>query len=208
MNKYKIGILSFIAIIGTDVSRSFAMEAMTTPVPASLYNQKYVELLDNSQRQALQRYMDYEFREPCQNYRAIPSGFYKDGCDLRYIYPQNEQATLASNVIIAYEINFAYDSSKIELGTDATLNEITRDLDKYNPREVIIAGYTDKAGSIDYNVSLSERRANSVSEALGKRGVITQKLDRLAYGEGYPAVNTKDGVPLRANRRVIVEFRK
>lgn len=208
MNMKKILLLGFVTVIGMDAPHAFANNIFATPVPASLYHQNYKNSLNESQKQALQGYMDYEFREPCQNYRAVPNGFYRDGCTLRYNYPEAKSNQYASNVIIAYEINFAYDSARIELGANTTLNQITNDLNKYNPREVIVAGFTDKAGSPDYNISLSERRANSVSDALGTRGVATRKIDLQAFGEGYPAVNTKDGVPLRANRRVVVEFRK
>ena len=50
---------------------------------------------------------------------------------------------------------------------DSIANEIT----KYNPNEVVVSGYTDSHGAADYNIALSQRRADAVSSVLNARGV-------------------------------------
>ncbi|MBU0859490.1 MAG: OmpA family protein, partial [Alphaproteobacteria bacterium] len=79
---------------------------------------------------------------------------------------------------------------------------------RYNPREVTVAGHADKSGASDYNIALSERRAQAVSKVLTERGVANRVITQEAYGEAQPAVDTPDGVKLRENRRVVVEFLK
>ena len=73
-----------------------------------------------------------------------------------------------------------------------------------NPREVfLIEGYTDAVGSEIDNLSLSDRRAESVAIALTQQfGVPAENLSTQGYGEQYLKVPT-DG-PERANRRVTV----
>ncbi|HLA21049.1 MAG TPA: OmpA family protein, partial [Pseudolabrys sp.] len=73
-----------------------------------------------------------------------------------------------------------------------------------NPREVfLIEGHTDAVGPDDDNLSLSDRRAESVAIALTQQfDVPPENLTTQGYGEQYLKVPT-DG-PERANRRVTV----
>lgn len=73
-----------------------------------------------------------------------------------------------------------------------------------NPREVLlIEGHTDAVGDEHDNLSLSDRRAESVALALTQEfGVPPENLATQGYGEQYLKVPT-DG-PERANRRVTI----
>jgi OOP family OmpA-OmpF porin len=73
-----------------------------------------------------------------------------------------------------------------------------------NPREVfLIEGYTDALGADVDNLSLSDRRAESVAVALTQQfAVPAENLSTQGYGEQYLKIPT-DG-PERANRRVTV----
>ena len=189
------------------------------------YHPAYEGNLTAMQWRDLRAYREYESREPCQNYRLPPMGFYRDAdCDLMYRTPQSANAEVmplrqqpsapavgassASNILTTYKVSFAFDSAAIEPSSNATLDQIARELTKYDPREVAVRGYTDRAGTTDYNVKLSQRRAEAVSKALNDRSVSSRVFDKEAFGESNSAVDTKDGVPLRENRRVIIEFLK
>ncbi|WP_244601658.1 OmpA family protein, partial [Rhodoplanes serenus] len=73
-----------------------------------------------------------------------------------------------------------------------------------NPQEVfLIEGHTDAVGADVDNLSLSDRRAESVALVLTQQfGVPAENLTTQGYGEQYLKVQT-DG-PLRENRRVTV----
>lgn len=73
-----------------------------------------------------------------------------------------------------------------------------------NPQEIfLIEGYTDKVGDANDNLSLSDRRAESVALALTQEfGVPAENLSTQGYGEENPKVQTEG--PERANRRVTV----
>jgi len=167
----------------------------------------------------LRHYMEYEEREPCQNYRPVPEGFYRDGCDLMKIVPKQEVvveqaqpapvvAPAPKKVLRSYEVYFGFDKSNITADSNATLSRVADEIKTYNPSEVVVAGYADKAGTSSYNLELSQKRANAVSEALTQNGVQNRVIDEEAYGEMHPAVETPDGVPEAENRRVVIEFLK
>ena len=74
-----------------------------------------------------------------------------------------------------------------------------------NPSEVfLIAGHTDAVGSDVDNLSLSDRRAESVALVLSQQfGVPAENLTTQGYGEQYLKVPTLG--PERANRRVTAQ---
>ena len=85
-------------------------------------------------------------------------------------------------------------------GIAAAINRAIR----ANPQEVfLIEGYTDAVGQPIDNLSLSDRRAQSVATVLTQSfGVPPENLTTQGYGQQYLKVNTP--APSRENRRVTV----
>jgi len=73
-----------------------------------------------------------------------------------------------------------------------------------NPKEVfMVEGYTDATGNDEDNLSLSDRRAESVAVALTEQfNVPPENLVTQGYGEQYLKIDTQG--PEEANRRVAV----
>lgn len=69
-----------------------------------------------------------------------------------------------------------------------------------------IAGHTDRSGSADYNIGLSERRANSAESYLEEQRLRSGTMRIEAFGESQNRVPTKDGVRNPQNRRVEITF--
>jgi Outer membrane protein and related peptidoglycan-associated (lipo)proteins len=68
----------------------------------------------------------------------------------------------------------------------------------------LIEGYTDATGNPDDNLSLSDRRAQSVAEILTKDfDVPPENLTTQGYGQQYLRENTQG--PSAVNRRVVVQ---
>lgn len=106
-------------------------------------------------------------------------------------------------------INFEFGSW--ELGEDqiSRLEVIARAMRKVlrrNPDEMfLIGGHTDAVGSDEDNLSLSDRRAETVARVLTDEfGIPAENLSTQGYGEQYLAVDTPE--PERQNRRV--EFQR
>lgn len=72
--------------------------------------------------------------------------------------------------------------------------------------QVVLSGHTSRAGAAEYNVGLSQRRANAVRDYLASARVPSGVITTMAFGESRPAVETKDGVREPANDRVEIEF--
>ncbi len=70
----------------------------------------------------------------------------------------------------------------------------------------MLGGHADRSGSADYNVGLSQRRADAVKAYLGGRGVPDGAMSTEAFGESRPLVETADGVREPQNRRVEITF--
>ena len=68
-----------------------------------------------------------------------------------------------------------------------------------------IQGYTDSTGEEDYNVQLSQRRAESVMSYLVSRGIDPDRLTAKGYGSVNPVASNDTPQGRAKNRRV--EFR-
>ena len=174
----------------------------------------YAANLPANDKLELREYIDYELREPCQNYQPAPDGFYQKDCDLGYNErKQMEKVAVTKKmelrpVISDYTVYFDFDKSNIRTSEVPTLEKVAQEIKKYDPFEVTIEGHADRSGPSDYNVGLSKERAMSVSQALSERGIPNRVIDQQAEGETEPAVPTRDGVRLQENRRVEIQFRK
>ncbi|MGO4570962.1 OmpA family protein [Microvirga sp. 2TAF3] len=73
-----------------------------------------------------------------------------------------------------------------------------------NPNEIfLVEGYTDAVGSDEDNLTLSDRRAETVATILTQRfNIPAENLTTQGYGEQYLKVNTQG--PERRNRRVTI----
>src|SRR5690606_4263323 len=110
-------------------------------------------------------------------------------------------------IVRSYTVLFDHDKSDIRSNEMATIDQAMREIDKYEPKQVTVTGYTDSSGKADYNQTLSREREQAVSKALLSRGIKNQTLEREARGEYEQAVQTGDGVRNQENRRVVIDFR-
>ncbi|MEM8594640.1 MAG: OmpA family protein [Pseudomonadota bacterium] len=67
---------------------------------------------------------------------------------------------------------------------------------------VRLEGHADEMGSREYNMALSERRANSVASYLRALGVSGSKMSIVAFGEEKPAADGSSSRAHSLNRRV------
>ncbi|HNW81942.1 MAG TPA: OmpA family protein [bacterium] len=69
-------------------------------------------------------------------------------------------------------------------------------------KKVIIEGHTDNVGNRNFNVTLSQKRAESVREFLVDEGVQSSKLEAKGYGPDKPIASNKTNAGKAKNRRV------
>ena len=103
-------------------------------------------------------------------------------------------------------IYFDFDKYNLRPDAQAALDDIIFDIRDRQLDGIISAGHTDTAGPPDYNMGLSEKRAETVATELVQAGIPAQIITTEAFGETDLAVPTPDNTPDQANRRVVVDF--
>ena len=102
-------------------------------------------------------------------------------------------------------VYFDWDRSEIRADAAATIHEAAEFAKSGNAARIMVVGHTDTSGPEDYNMGLSERRAQAVSSALQGEGVAAQIIGMEWLGETQPAVDTGDGVREQRNRRATIQ---
>jgi outer membrane protein OmpA-like peptidoglycan-associated protein len=103
---------------------------------------------------------------------------------------------------------FDFDSANIRPDAERTLAEVAEVLKAYAQRPMRIEGHTDSVASDDYNLKLSERRAQSVQAWLAARGGVKAALATKGWGESKPAATNDTAAGRQQNRRVEVIIEK
>jgi outer membrane protein OmpA-like peptidoglycan-associated protein len=101
---------------------------------------------------------------------------------------------------------FDWDSAAISADAATTLNAAIAAYGQCGTVPVMLAGYTDRSGSVEYNLGLAARRNASVRDYMTARGVSGSAITSEAFGEANPRVPTADGVRELQNRRVEISY--
>jgi peptidoglycan-associated lipoprotein len=99
-------------------------------------------------------------------------------------------------------VYFAYDSFTVSDAELAKLDAVASAV-KGGKNDIIIAGFTDSAGTEEYNRGLGERRAQAVRESLIGMGVSGDRLQTVSFGEEMPADPSNDAKNRRAEFGVV-----
>ena len=102
------------------------------------------------------------------------------------------------------DILFAVDSATLSNDSMYSLDEFAQVMREYPKTAILIQGYTDSTGSEEYNMRLSERRAQAVFNHLALREVETDRMAAIGYGEGYPVADNSTPQGRAMNRRVSI----
>lgn len=97
---------------------------------------------------------------------------------------------------------FPFDSTALTGAATAAIDELVAYLKSAGNVSISINGHADRAGSDDYNMTLSQTRAQLVMETLIAAGVPSEMLQYFAFGETDPKLPTDDDVREPLNRRV------
>ncbi|WP_224984345.1 peptidoglycan-associated lipoprotein Pal [Geomonas agri] len=99
------------------------------------------------------------------------------------------------------KIYFDFDSDVLSDAARKTLTENYAKLKAMPNVKIRIEGNCDERGSDEYNLALSERRAQSAMKYLVSLGIPASRLSTIGYGEEKPAVAGHDEAAWAKNRR-------
>jgi OOP family OmpA-OmpF porin len=104
-------------------------------------------------------------------------------------------------------INFKRNSADIAPTSFPLLKQAVQVLKEYPTLKIEISGHTSDEGKRDFNMKLSEKRAQAVKAYLVKQGIDPKKVQTAGMGKTKPVADNKTGAGRAKNRRVEVEIR-
>ncbi|WP_175402826.1 OmpA family protein [Mangrovivirga cuniculi] len=103
---------------------------------------------------------------------------------------------------VYFNFNFATDQAQLQQKDKETLDELVELMKSDSSLQVKIEGHTDDVGTEEYNIKLSERRAESVADYLISNGIMESRIEFLGWGESKPLVENNSSENRATNRRV------
>jgi outer membrane protein OmpA-like peptidoglycan-associated protein len=120
---------------------------------------------------------------------------------------QAEQKSLdVLTVTFKSDFLFSVNSSTLLPGAYDELERVAQVLNQYPQTTMRISGHTDSKGSEEYNQNLSERRAQSVKNALTGMGVDPARMTVIGYGKSKPIASNATEAGRQQNRRVEIRI--
>jgi outer membrane protein OmpA-like peptidoglycan-associated protein len=101
-------------------------------------------------------------------------------------------------------ILFDFDSSALRSNAERDLEEFAQSMKDFQDTKILIVGHTDSKGSEEYNMGLSQRRAESAADFLMEQGLSSSRLRTVGKGEKEPVATNETAEGRQQNRRVEV----
>ena len=102
-------------------------------------------------------------------------------------------------------VHFAFDDATVREEDKPSITRFAQVVQQHYPNaKITVEGFADPAGSRNYNVSLSQRRAEAVKQYLSEAGLMSDMVATVAYGETRQVVPgaERDESGAEMNRRV------
>ncbi|MGB5820823.1 MAG: OmpA family protein [Saonia sp.] len=109
-----------------------------------------------------------------------------------------------------YARTILFDTGKSSIKAESTsvMVDIITILNEYPTAKFTVEGHTDSVGSAKLNQTLSESRANSVRDFLIEKGIGSDRLSAIGYGEDKPIATNNTRAGRTQNRRVEINLIK
>ena len=117
-----------------------------------------------------------------------------DGCPL----------PVAQVASVKLKVNFGFDSTEVQEQYFSDLEELATFLKRFSDLQVDVEGHTDSTGPEEYNMGLSQRRAQAVVDVLvNEFGIEASRLQPKGFGETQPVASNDTEEGRAQNRRVM-----
>ena len=98
-------------------------------------------------------------------------------------------------------VYFDFDSYEIKPQYQATVNAFANYLKADGKARLVVEGNADERGTTEYNLALGQKRAETVSKALGVLGVAGNRVEAVSNGEEKPRAKGSNETAWAENRR-------
>ncbi len=113
---------------------------------------------------------------------------------------------IGEGIKITFDSGLLFDRNKsiLKPASKENLTKLAVTLNKYPDTDILLEGHTDSDGTVEHNMELSQRRANSVAVFLSSKQVMETRFTTMAYGESQPIADNGTSAGRAQNRRVEV----
>jgi len=119
---------------------------------------------------------------------------------------EQKAAPVSDKVVFNADTFFDFDKFNLKPEGRQLLDQVAQQVNSITLETVIAVGYTDSIGSVDYNLGLSERRANAVKSYLVSKGVPADRIYTEGKGKADPIASNATAEGRAKNRRVEIEI--
>jgi OmpA-OmpF porin, OOP family len=114
------------------------------------------------------------------------------------------QQTERGIVLTIGDVLFATGKADLSANANKSAETLAEFLKKNPNRNVLIEGHTDSVGKDDYNLALSQKRADSVKDKLVEDRIEAGRITAVGYGKKFPVASNDTKAGKAQNRRVDV----
>ena len=146
---------------------------------------------DGSFTQEIKPYVDYVFLGTCAGYLNHKEELKVDTSSVSEEYVLQFPLASINNPVLIRNVFYEFDSAELTESSTMALDSLVTLLTD-NPNVTIeLSSHCDFRGKDDYNMRLSQRRAESVVNYLIEHGIDSARLSPIGYGESRPKVVTR-----------------
>jgi peptidoglycan-associated lipoprotein len=99
------------------------------------------------------------------------------------------------------DIHFDFDRYELRDADRRTLDRHATWMQAHPGTLLLVEGHCDERGTAEYNIGLGDRRARATASYLGSRGVATDRITIVSYGEERPVCQEHNEACWSQNRR-------
>ncbi len=131
--------------------------------------------------------------------------------DMRAALASSEAAAVSREgnllaVTFKGDVTFDTNSTVVRPGLYSEVDRVAHVMNQYPNTLIRVEGHTDSRGSNEYNMDLSNRRANAVRNLLVQRGIAGSRIEVVGFGETMPVASNNTEAGRQKNRRVDIKI--
>lgn len=151
-------------------------------------NLKLSVLSDGSFVQPVNPGVDYVFLAVCKGFLNVRNFLHTDSLEVEHQHVLQFPLPSISVPVLVRNVFYEFDKADLTENSVEALNRLTAMLME-NPNITIeLSAHCDYRGNDDYNLRLSQRRAESVVRYLTEHGIAADRLEAKGYGETVPKI--------------------